>query len=294
MTTTYDYNAFGTPTEKNHVNDQGIRSNIYHYAGYIYDYTTSIYYVNARYYMPETGRFMAEDIFRGDGLNRYVYVRNNPLVYVDPTGLCGEGVQEKDKNEYNKAKEQLWKIVYEQYPLAKIRFAKKNYIEDVLNEYKDIINKAGEMYGVPPEVIAGIIVKEQITQSIPDDIALIDTMIRGRQHSTGLGAVFPSTAREAWYHIDVAGAYMLGIYDTDARIELILATHEDISIKTIAVVLSYYAMQRFDTENVSTLTMEQWKQVVGRYNANDYNPAAQKKYSDYVFAYIVPLKKMLK
>ncbi len=41
--------------------------------------------------MPETGRFMTEDIYKGDGLNRYVYVRNNPLVYIDPTGLCGEG-----------------------------------------------------------------------------------------------------------------------------------------------------------------------------------------------------------
>ncbi len=91
ITTRYDYNAFGTPIEKNHVNDQGIRSNIYHYAGYIYDYTTSLYFVNARYYMPETARFMAEDVYRGDGLNRYVYVSDNPLVYVDPMGLCGEG-----------------------------------------------------------------------------------------------------------------------------------------------------------------------------------------------------------
>jgi RHS repeat-associated protein len=93
--TYYDYDVFGIPSEKNHVNDQGIRSNIYHYAGYIYDYTTSLYFVNARYYMPETGRFMAKDIYRGDGLNRYAYVRNNPLVYVDPTGLCGEGAQGK-------------------------------------------------------------------------------------------------------------------------------------------------------------------------------------------------------
>jgi hypothetical protein len=39
----YDYDSFGTPVETNHVNDQGIRSNIYHYAGYIYDYATSQY-----------------------------------------------------------------------------------------------------------------------------------------------------------------------------------------------------------------------------------------------------------
>jgi RHS repeat-associated protein len=84
----YDYDSFGTPVETNHVNDQGIRSNIYHYAGYIYDYATSQYYVNARYYLPEVGRFAAEDRLKVDGLNRYVYVRSNPLRFVDPSGYC--------------------------------------------------------------------------------------------------------------------------------------------------------------------------------------------------------------
>jgi len=46
--------------------------------------------------MPETGRFMAEDAFKGDGLNRYTYVRNNPLVFIDPMGLCGEGAQQQN------------------------------------------------------------------------------------------------------------------------------------------------------------------------------------------------------
>ena len=82
----YSYDAFGTPQEKNHVKDQGIRSNIYHYAGYIYDYATSLYFVNARYLTPEIGRFVAEDPYRGDGLNRYAYVKNNPLRFVDPSG----------------------------------------------------------------------------------------------------------------------------------------------------------------------------------------------------------------
>lgn len=35
-------------------------------------------------------RFIQEDSFRGDGLNLYTYVQNNPIMYVDPTGHCSE------------------------------------------------------------------------------------------------------------------------------------------------------------------------------------------------------------
>jgi len=39
---------------------------------------------------------MQEDTFRGDGLNLYTYVANNPLKYVDPTGHCKESVDFSD------------------------------------------------------------------------------------------------------------------------------------------------------------------------------------------------------
>ena len=31
-------------------------------------------------------RFTQEDVYRGDGLNLYVYVVNNPLLWIDPSG----------------------------------------------------------------------------------------------------------------------------------------------------------------------------------------------------------------
>jgi RHS repeat-associated protein len=53
--------------------------------------STGLYYLKARYYDPETGRFLTED--RGgcnysepQTLNKYVYCFNNPLRYTDPTG----------------------------------------------------------------------------------------------------------------------------------------------------------------------------------------------------------------
>jgi hypothetical protein len=47
----YSYDTFGVVAEKNHVNDQSIRSNIFHYTGYQYDYQTRLYFANARYYI---------------------------------------------------------------------------------------------------------------------------------------------------------------------------------------------------------------------------------------------------
>ncbi len=59
------------------------------FTGKDYDEAAGLYYFNARWYDAELGRFTTEDPAR-DGLNWYVYVRNNPLRYVDPTGLEAE------------------------------------------------------------------------------------------------------------------------------------------------------------------------------------------------------------
>ncbi len=56
------------------------------FTGKDYDEAAGLYYFNARWYDAELGQFTTEDPAR-DGLNWYVYVRNNPLRFVDPTGL---------------------------------------------------------------------------------------------------------------------------------------------------------------------------------------------------------------
>jgi hypothetical protein len=49
-------------------------------------------YYGARWYDPELGRFISEDPATADpndplSINRYIYCRNNPLIYTDPTGM---------------------------------------------------------------------------------------------------------------------------------------------------------------------------------------------------------------
>jgi RHS repeat-associated protein len=61
------------------------------YTSQVKDEDTGLYYYGARYYDPQLGRFIQPDTIIPDladpqSLNRYSYVRNNPLKYIDPTG----------------------------------------------------------------------------------------------------------------------------------------------------------------------------------------------------------------
>ena len=92
MTETYTYDAFGTLTEIQSLNENGVLAEAetaisrFLYAGEQYDDITGLYYLRARRYDTTAGRFTQEDTYLGDGRNLYVYVGNNPLKYVDPSG----------------------------------------------------------------------------------------------------------------------------------------------------------------------------------------------------------------
>ena len=63
------------------------------FTGQRLDASTGLYFYNARYYDPAIGRFLSPDSLvpnpgNPQDLNRYSYVRNNPLKYTDPSGHC--------------------------------------------------------------------------------------------------------------------------------------------------------------------------------------------------------------
>ena len=98
----YIYDAWG-----NHkvLDDDGVENtnlsfigniNPIRYRGYYYDVETKLYYLNTRYYDPETGRFISADTLsiidetQADinGLNLYMYCGNNPVMRIDPSGMA--------------------------------------------------------------------------------------------------------------------------------------------------------------------------------------------------------------
>jgi RHS repeat-associated protein len=58
------------------------------FPGQYYDQETGLHYNYFRYYDPSTGRYITSDpVGLQGGLNTYEYVKNNPLVGIDPYGL---------------------------------------------------------------------------------------------------------------------------------------------------------------------------------------------------------------
>lgn len=60
-----------------------------------HDTAAAAYYLGVRYYDPHAGRFISRDP-AGDGFNWYAYALNNPLAFIDPSGLRPVNSIERD------------------------------------------------------------------------------------------------------------------------------------------------------------------------------------------------------
>jgi RHS repeat-associated protein len=87
----YVYDAYGNVTIRNGsgtVIPVSAYGNRFLFQGREYDYTTQLYHFRARWYDPETGRWLSNDpIGISGGLNLYAFCSNDPVNFVDPTGL---------------------------------------------------------------------------------------------------------------------------------------------------------------------------------------------------------------
>ena len=91
---TYEYDDWGKLTTSESSLTAVGQLNPFRYRGYYYDTESSLYYLNSRYYDPETGRFVnADDVgllgANGDfaGYNLFNYCGNNPIARKDGNGF---------------------------------------------------------------------------------------------------------------------------------------------------------------------------------------------------------------
>jgi RHS repeat-associated protein len=93
----YRYDAYGNFRTEAHPGDcsadpSGLTCNApLTYTGHLYDAESNLFYFGARYYDPETGRFLTNDPVAGDALNppslhKYLYTYDSPMVFTDPWG----------------------------------------------------------------------------------------------------------------------------------------------------------------------------------------------------------------
>ncbi len=141
------------------------------YTGKDLDEDTGLYYFNARWYDPTVGRFISEDPAR-DGRAWYVYVANNPLRYVDPSGLISQ--------EHETELENLRDLGMPESVLSNIRYtmieeektgiselyAERDQIQSITNDEEWIQEIDSQIQSAEDDLIRNILV-EDYNQSEP-------------------------------------------------------------------------------------------------------------------------------
>ncbi|MBD3920905.1 hypothetical protein H8B09_19220 [Paenibacillus sp. PR3] len=174
----YEYDEFGNPkaTEKFDPNWTG-PDNLVGYTGLDYDYTSGLSYARARYFDSSIGRFISEDTYLGDmrdslTLNLYAYVKNNPLLLIDPSGhdsVCNS--QESCQRVYELYQQNFiptemkldGKTVQEKY-LAKAlgKFKKLKWSQDKIHTLWKGAQDIKDKYGIQidPRIFLAIVIQE--------------------------------------------------------------------------------------------------------------------------------------
>ena len=85
----YEFDAWG-----NKLNYGGVLAyvNPITYRGYYWDWETSLFYLQSRYYCPQLRRFISADVFMDTGVgilgtNMFIYCNNDPVNHWDPDGF---------------------------------------------------------------------------------------------------------------------------------------------------------------------------------------------------------------
>jgi RHS repeat-associated protein len=147
----YTYDAFGAI--RSHT---GASPTSFTFAGEQADPEAGLIYLRARYYDPIIGRFISPDAWKGKAsqpqtLNRYVYVTNNPINQIDPTGAMLEDLKEKWSNlTYNVQHPQEY---FDGMKMALADPIARGFVLDEVAENADIVSTGSELVGFKPGAV---------------------------------------------------------------------------------------------------------------------------------------------
>ena len=180
----YQYSAFGETIISEETTPNRLR-----YNAQTEDELTGLYYLRARYYAPDIGRFIQEDVIYNDGLNLYAYCNSNPVMYSDPSGFAKETCKSKVGGECNSGNISRLKINH--LPLAKPgedlyvgTYSKSSYWNK-----KTGLNKTHTPHHVVQDAVSSVSHGKGITINIRKDIHVntetygsLRTGLTNRQH----------------------------------------------------------------------------------------------------------------
>lgn len=137
-----------------------------------YDKETELYYFGYRFYDPRTGKWLSRDpIEEKGGLNTTAYCNNDPINKLDPTGLM---------------------TISEWESLSPDE--QKKFYQTVLGRHRTALLEASKMQDIPKDLLAAIILAEQVDQTAIEDVRDILGAVVGANTSVGLAQISIETA----------------------------------------------------------------------------------------------------